>query len=81
MHAVLSDSETLWTVAHQAPLSMGLSQQEYWNGLPFPPPGNLPCVQVVLVSKQNKTLMSKSSEAFNFFFFLISYQILFKKVI
>ena len=32
----------LWTVAHQAPLSMGLSQQEYWSGLPFPPPGNLP---------------------------------------
>ena len=30
---------TLWTVAHQAPLPMGLSRQEYWNGLPFPPPG------------------------------------------
>ena len=33
---------TLWIVACQAPLSMGLSQQEYWNGLPFPPPGDLP---------------------------------------
>ena len=33
---------TLWTVAHQAPLSMGFSKQEYWNGLPFPPPGHLP---------------------------------------
>ena len=33
---------TPWTVAHQAPLSMGLPQQEYWNGLPFPPPGDLP---------------------------------------
>ena len=32
----------LWTVAHQAPLSMGLSSQEYWSGLPFPPPGDLP---------------------------------------
>ena len=32
----------LWTVAHQAPLSMGLSRQEYWSGLPFPPPGDLP---------------------------------------
>ena len=31
-----------WTVAHQAPLSMGFSRQEYWSGLPFPPPGNLP---------------------------------------
>ena len=30
---------TLWTVAHQAPLPMGLSRQEYWSGLPFPPPG------------------------------------------
>ena len=30
-----------WTVACQAPLSMGFSKQEYWNGLPFPPPGDL----------------------------------------
>ena len=33
---------TVWTVALQAPLFMGLSQQEYWNGLPFPPLGDLP---------------------------------------
>ena len=33
---------TLWTVAHQAPLSMGFSRQEYWCGLPCPPPGDLP---------------------------------------
>ena len=31
-----------WTVAHQAPLSMGVSRQECWSGLPFPPPGDLP---------------------------------------
>ena len=31
-----------WTVACQAPLSMGFSRQEYWNGLPCPPPGFLP---------------------------------------
>ena len=31
-----------WTVAHQAPLSMGFSWQEYWSGLPFPSPGDLP---------------------------------------
>ena len=31
-----------WTIAHQAPLSMGFSRQEYWSGLPCPPPGNLP---------------------------------------
>ena len=33
---------TPWTVAHQAPPSMGFSMQEYWNGLPFPSPGDLP---------------------------------------
>ena len=32
----------LWTIAHQAPLSMGFSRQEYWSGLPCPPPGDLP---------------------------------------
>ena len=33
---------TPWTVAHQAPLSMGFSRQEYWSGLPFLPPGDFP---------------------------------------
>ena len=33
---------TPWTVAHQAPPSMGFSRQEYWSGLPFPTPGDLP---------------------------------------
>ena len=33
---------TPWTVACQAPLSMGFSKQEYWSGLPFPSPGDLP---------------------------------------
>ena len=33
---------TSWTVAHHAPLSMGFSRQEYWSGLPFPSPGDLP---------------------------------------
>ena len=33
---------TLWTVAYQASLSMGFSRQEYWSGLPFPSPGDLP---------------------------------------
>ena len=31
-----------WTVAHQAPLSMGFPRQEYWSGLSFPSPGDLP---------------------------------------
>ena len=33
---------TPWTVAHQAPLSMGFSRQKYWSGLPFPSPGDIP---------------------------------------
>ena len=33
---------TLWTIAHQAPLSVGFSRQENWSGLPFSSPGNLP---------------------------------------
>ena len=33
---------TLWTVAHQAPLSIGFPRQEYWSGLPFHPPRDLP---------------------------------------
>ena len=33
---------TPWTVAHQAPLAMEFLRQEYWNGLSFPPPGDLP---------------------------------------
>ena len=40
--SVVSDSVILWAVAHQAPLSMGFSRQEYWGGLPCPPPGDLP---------------------------------------
>ena len=44
MHAyVLSHVQlfaTRWAVAHQAPLSMGFPKQEYWSGLPLPPPGN-----------------------------------------
>ena len=38
----MSDSAMLWTVARQAPLSMGFSRQEYQSGLPCPPPGDLP---------------------------------------
>ena len=38
----MSDFVTLGTVAHQAPLFMGFPRQEYWSGLPFPSPGDLP---------------------------------------
>ena len=40
--SVASNSATPWTVAHQTPLSMEFSRQEYWNGLPFPSPRDLP---------------------------------------
>ena len=40
--SVMSDSfATLWTVAHQAPQTLGLPRQEYWSGLPFSSPGDL----------------------------------------
>ena len=39
-----------WTVASPAPLCMGFSRQEYWNGLPFPPPGDLPDPRVEAAS-------------------------------
>ena len=41
-HSVMSDFLTPWTVARQAPPSMGFSRQEYWSGLPYPPLGDLP---------------------------------------
>ena len=41
---------TLWTVACQAPLSMGILQAEYWSGLPCPPPWDLPDPGVKLMS-------------------------------
>ena len=41
---------TAWTVARQAPLSTGFSRQEYWRGLPCPPPGDLPGLGLKLAS-------------------------------
>ena len=41
-HSAVSGSATPWTVAHQAPLSMGSSRQEYWSEVPLPSPGALP---------------------------------------
>ena len=38
----MSDSAIPWIVACQSPLSMGISREEYWSGLPWPPPGDLP---------------------------------------
>ena len=52
---------TLWTEAQQAPLSMGFSRQEYWWGLPFPPPGDLPNPGTRLVSLVSSALADRFS--------------------
>ena len=52
----LTLSETDWTVARQAPLSMRLPRQQYWNGLPFPSPGDLPHPEIELVSPTSPIL-------------------------
>ena len=44
--------ETPWTVAHEAPLSMGFPRHKYWNGLPFPSPGHLPYPETVPPAQQ-----------------------------
>ena len=49
---------TLWTVTHQAPLSVGFSRQEYWSGLPCPPPGDLPNPGIEPVSLMSPALTS-----------------------
>ena len=50
---------TLWTVTCQTPLSMGFSRQEYWIGLPFPPPGDLPNPGIELVSLMSPALAGR----------------------
>ena len=50
---------TLWTIAHQAPLSMGFSRQEYWSGLPCPPPGHLPDPGIKPISLMSPALASR----------------------
>ena len=42
MCSVISSSATLWSVAHQAPLYVEFSRQDYWSGLLFPTPGDFP---------------------------------------
>ena len=49
-----------WTVALQAPLSMGCSRQEYWSGLPFPSPGDLPRPGIEPASPVSSALQAES---------------------
>ena len=50
---------TPWTVACQAPLSMRFSRQEYWSGLPFPPPGDLPDPGIKPASRMSPALADR----------------------
>ena len=50
---------TLWTIAHQGPLSQGFSRQEYWSGLPWPPPGDLPGPGIKPASLMSPALAGK----------------------
>ena len=55
----MSDCVTLWIVAHQTPLSMGFSREEYWSRLPCPPPGNLPDPGIEHASLMSPALTGK----------------------
>ena len=72
---------TLWSIAHQAPLAMGFSKQEYWSGLPFPSPGDLPDPGIEALSSVPPALAGQSLPLSYpgspiFFFFLISFSFL-----
>ena len=65
MHAKLLSHvrlfSTPWTIAHQAPLSMEAARQEYWSGLPRPPPGHLPDSGIKLASPVTPAVQADSS--------------------
>ena len=50
---------TPWTAARQAPLSMGFSRQEYWSGLPCPPPGDLHNTEIKPASLKSPALAGR----------------------
>ena len=57
--SIVSGSLTPWTTAHQDPLSMKFSRQEYWSGLPCPPPGALPDAGIELESLLSPALAGR----------------------
>ena len=57
--SVVTNSATPWSVTDQAPLSMGLSRQEYWSGLPCPPPGDLPTPWIESASLMSSALAGR----------------------
>ena len=70
LFSVMSNSfVTPWTITRQAPLSMGFSRQEYWSGLPCPPPGDLPNPGIECKSPawQADSLLFSHQEAINIY--------------
>ena len=78
---------TSWTVARQAPLSMGFSRQEYWSGLPFPSPGDLPDPGVESLSLKSSALAGRffttctTWDAHIFSYYLVPFLFSLKKVL
>ena len=71
-NSVISESfANPWTAAHQAPLSMGFSRQEYWSRLPCPPPGDLPYPGIKPMSATSPALTGElfTTNSTGFFFF------------
>ena len=68
------------TIAHKAPLSMGFSRQEYWSGLPFPSPGDLPNPEIKPVSPalqvDSLPLIHQGSPGFNWIFEPVDWMLL-----
>ena len=60
MYSVVSNSATPWTVAYLAVLSMEFPREEYWSGLPFPPPGDLPNPGIKPMSPESPALQADS---------------------
>ena len=69
--SVVSDPAASWAVAHQAPLSMEFSRQEYWNGVPFLPPGHLPSPRIEPASLASPALAGANGKSKWFFSHLI----------
>ena len=59
VRSAVSDSVTPRTVARQAPVSMGFCRQEYWSGLPCPPPGDLPDPEIKSASLKSPALAGR----------------------
>ena len=59
-YLVMYNSVTLWTIARQPPLSMGVFRQEYGSGLPFPSPRDLPNPEIISISPVSPALQADS---------------------